>query len=74
MILLCQVTDPLGEIKQSVDQQMASINILKATFEERLDHIEDQLSIFLQYLEESHETQSIRKHMAASSNIDNFNE
>lgn len=72
--MLHQETDPLDEIKQSIDQQMASISILKATFEERFDHIEDQLSTFLQYLEESRETQSIRKHMAELPFIDNLNE
>ena len=38
--------DPLGEIKQSVNQQNASINALQATLEERLDHLEGQFSTF----------------------------
>jgi len=71
--LLYQDTDPLHKIQQSIDQQLASINSLKATFGERLDHLEDELSAILQYMEESHEAQSIRKHIAPSSSLDSLN-
>lgn len=56
-----QVEDPLDKIQGSIDQQKASINNLQTAFEERLDYLENQLSTFMQNLQETYEAQSIKR-------------
>lgn len=56
-----QVEDPLDKIQESIDQQKASINNLQTAFEERLDYLENQLSTFMQNLQETYEAQSIKR-------------
>ena len=56
-----QVEDPLDKIQESVDQQKTAINNLQAAFEERLDYLENQLSTFMQNLQETYEAQSIKR-------------
>ena len=51
----------MDEIQASVNEQKASIENLQASFEERLDRLEDQLSSFVQSFEETDEIQSMRR-------------
>ena len=51
----------MDEIQESVKYQKASVDHLQATFEERLDRLEEQLSAYIQNVEDPHEPQSIRR-------------
>lgn len=58
---LHQVEDPLDEMQESVNQQKGLIDNLQATFDEKFDHLQNQLSVFMQSFEEPHESQSMRQ-------------